>query len=112
MCAVQVEQGMLGMQGGYVTYRVSASTALPGYSAPNVPVRRRFRDFVVRISLPLGGDAQSPSATARLFLMLRHVAVAFAGLLRCHRTAAWYNCGSFESRTTRQLQVPRSSGKV
>lgn len=46
----QVEQGMLGMQGGYVTYRVSASAALPGSSAPSVAVRRRFRDFVVRAS--------------------------------------------------------------
>ena len=50
---MQVEQGVLGMQGGYVTYRVSASTALPGYAAPNVAVRRRFRDFVVRCLMGL-----------------------------------------------------------
>lgn len=48
-CAIlQVEQGFLGVNGGYVTYRVATSTSLPNFSRPDVAVRRRFRDFVVR----------------------------------------------------------------
>ena len=37
-----------GINGGYVTYRVDTSTTLPGYAQPEMSVRRRFREFVVR----------------------------------------------------------------
>ncbi|CAL8464753.1 g4288 [Coccomyxa elongata] len=47
----KVEQGFLGVQGGYVTYRVSTSTTLPTFSRPDVTVRRRFRDFVALADL-------------------------------------------------------------
>lgn len=55
---MQVEQGFLGVQGGYVTYRVMTSTSLPSFSRPEVTVRRRFRDFVVCfLLLELSGQA-------------------------------------------------------
>lgn len=47
--ATQVEASMLpGINGGYVTYRVDTSSTLPGYAQPDMSVRRRFREFVVR----------------------------------------------------------------
>ena len=47
----KVEQSMIpGVSGGYITYRVSTSTTLPSFSHPQVAVRRRFRDFVVRFA--------------------------------------------------------------
>ena len=47
--AAQVEASMLpGINGGYVTYRVDTSTTLPGFAQPEMSVRRRFREFVVR----------------------------------------------------------------
>lgn len=37
-----------GVAGGYVTYKVQTKTQLPSYRAPELLVRRRFKDFVVR----------------------------------------------------------------
>lgn len=44
----QAEQNFMGVQGGYVTYRVNTQTSLPSYPRSGSAVRRRFRDFVVR----------------------------------------------------------------
>ena len=38
----------MGVQGGYVTYRVNTQTSMPSYPRSGSAVRRRFRDFVVR----------------------------------------------------------------
>ena len=40
----------MGVQGGYVTYRVSTQTSMPTYPRSGSAVRRRFRDFVVGTS--------------------------------------------------------------
>ena len=37
----------MGVQGGYVTYRVNTQTSMPSYPRSGSAVRRRFRDFVV-----------------------------------------------------------------
>mmetsp|Transcript_17683 Transcript_17683/g.49470 ORF Transcript_17683/g.49470 Transcript_17683/m.49470 type:complete len:564 (-) Transcript_17683:1848-3539(-) len=43
----RVEGGVIpGVAGGYVTYKVHTKTQLPAFKAPEVMVRRRFRDFV------------------------------------------------------------------
>ena len=47
-CSAQVEQNFMGVQGGYVTYRVNTQTSMPSYPRSGSAVRRRFRDFVVR----------------------------------------------------------------
>ena len=44
---MQVEQNFMGVQGGYVTYRVNTQTSMPSYPRSGSAVRRRFRDFVV-----------------------------------------------------------------
>ena len=44
---VQAEQNFMGVQGGYVTYRVNTQTSMPTYPRSGSAVRRRFRDFVV-----------------------------------------------------------------
>ena len=46
----------MGVQGGYVTYRVSTQTSMPTYPRSGSAVRRRFRDFVV-------GTSQAPRLT-------------------------------------------------
>lgn len=47
----RVEQSMIpGMSGGFVTYRVFTKTTLPAFSKKEVSVRRRFREFVVRLT--------------------------------------------------------------
>ena len=38
-----------GVAGGYVTYKIHTKTQLPAYKAREIVVRRRFKDFVVRI---------------------------------------------------------------
>ena len=40
----------MGVQGGYVTYRVNTQTSMPTYPRSGSAVRRRFRDFVVGTS--------------------------------------------------------------
>ncbi|CAL5229150.1 g12424 [Coccomyxa viridis] len=42
----KAEQNFMGVQGGYVTYRVSTQTSMPTYPRSGSAVRRRFRDFV------------------------------------------------------------------
>jgi hypothetical protein len=62
----QVESGVLGMQGGHVTYRVATATQLPGFASPNAAVRRRFRDFVVRL-LWLPPPRATPACISRVY---------------------------------------------
>ncbi len=50
LCDVQAEQNFMGVQGGYVTYRVNTQTSMPTYPRSGSAVRRRFRDFVVATS--------------------------------------------------------------
>eukprot|EP00775_Hariotina_reticulata_P008356 gene8356-8540_t len=38
--------GVLGMKASHIEYLVTTRSSLPGWSAPEVSVRRRFRDFV------------------------------------------------------------------
>ena len=51
LCDAQAEQNFMGVQGGYVTYRVNTQMSLPTYPRSGSAVRRRFRDFVVRCSV-------------------------------------------------------------
>ena len=47
---VQAEASMFpGMNSGYMTYLVSTTSSLPDFPRSGVSVRRRFRDFVVRL---------------------------------------------------------------
>ena len=49
----KVEQTLIpGMNGGFVTYRVTTKTQLESFASPEASVRRRFRDFVVRPPKP------------------------------------------------------------
>ena len=49
----KVEQTLIpGMNGGFVTYRVTTKTQLESFAHPEASVRRRFRDFVVRPPKP------------------------------------------------------------
>lgn len=43
--------GMLGMKASHIEYLVTTRSQLPGWSAPEVSVRRRFRDFVALAEL-------------------------------------------------------------
>ena len=45
-----------GMNSGYMTYLVSTTASLPDFPRGGVSVRRRFRDFVVRPSIPICPD--------------------------------------------------------
>lgn len=40
------QPSMFGMKGSYIAYLVTTHTALPGFSKPEVHVRRRFKDIV------------------------------------------------------------------
>ena len=47
---MQIEQSLIpGVAGGNVNYRVATVTSLPGFAAESMAVRRRFREFVVRL---------------------------------------------------------------
>ncbi|KAF6260499.1 hypothetical protein COO60DRAFT_1684872 [Scenedesmus sp. NREL 46B-D3] len=88
--------GMLGMKASHIEYLVTARSSLPGWSQPEVSVRRRFNDFVGLAELlkpawqlqedrACGQVLRQLAAVISACLVLRCADVCGAGVPRCMR---------------------------